>query len=73
MNILKKIAAIFIFSLAVLLMPLSGKATVEKSLDLSETTAITNDEQIEIQDFVDSSKAAREKFVEEYNKAHPDD
>lgn len=54
-------------------MPLSGKATVEKSLDLSEKTAITNDEQIEIQDFVDSSKAAREKFVEEYNKAHPDD
>lgn len=69
---MKKIAAIFIFSLVVLLMPLSGKATVEKSLDLSETTAITNDEQIEIQNFVDSSKEAREKFVEEYNKAHPD-
>ncbi|EAF8894564.1 peptidase, partial [Listeria monocytogenes] len=72
MNILKKIAAIFIFSLAALLMPLSGKATVEKSLDLSETTCITNEEQLEIQDFVESSKEAREKFVEEYNEAHPD-
>ncbi|EAF9213432.1 trypsin-like serine protease [Listeria monocytogenes] len=72
MNILKKIAAIFIFSLAALLMPLSGKGTVEKSLDLSETTCITNEEQLEIQDFVESSKEAREKFVEEYNEAHPD-
>ncbi len=73
MDILKKIAAIFIFSLAVLLMPLSGKATVEKSLDLSGTTCVTNEEQLEIQDFVDSSKEAREKFVEEYNEAHPED
>nr|WP_256083836.1 hypothetical protein [Listeria monocytogenes] len=70
---MKKIAAIFIFSLAVLLMPLSGKATVEKSLDLSGTTCVTNEEQLEIQDFVDSSKEAREKFVEEYNEAHPED
>ncbi|HAA9894924.1 TPA_asm: trypsin-like serine protease [Listeria monocytogenes] len=73
MDILKKIAAIFIFSLAVLLIPLSGKATVEKSLDLSGTTCVTNEEQLEIQDFVDSSKEAREKFVEEYNEAHPED
>lgn len=42
-------------------------------MDLSGTTCVTNEEQLEIQDFVDSSKEAREKFVEEYNEAHPED
>ncbi|MBM5719848.1 trypsin-like serine protease [Listeria ivanovii] len=68
---MKKIAAIFVFSLVVLLMPLSSNAVEEVSLDLNATISITNEEQTDIQAFVNSSKKAREEFVKEYNEEHP--
>lgn len=70
---MKKIAAIFVFSLTVLLLPVSSSAAQEVGLDLNATTSITNEEQTDIQAFVDSSKDAREEFVKEYNEEHPKD
>lgn len=68
---MRKIAAIFVFSLVVLLMPLSSNAVEEVSMDLNATTSITNEEQTDIQAFVNSSQEAREEFVKEYNEEHP--